>query len=270
MMHRVAAIQMTSTDRVSDNLDQLKKLIDQAVATQAKMIVLPENFAIMGDEQAKLKNQEIVGEGLIQNFLKNQAITHGIWIVGGTVPLSVPDHHDKVFAACLVYDDQGRCVARYNKMHLFDVEVPQTGEQYFESKHILPGDDIVVLDTPLGKLGLAICYDIRFPELFRRLQLKGAEIIALPAAFTVPTGLAHWDILVRARAIENQLYMVAAAQTGMHANGRQTYGHSMIVNPWGEVTASLATEKGVISAEVDLHFLRQIRQDFPALKHRRD
>lgn len=269
MMHRVAVIQMTSTENIARNLADVQKRIQEAVNDGAKLIVLPENFAIMGDEQTKLKHKETFGAGTIQGFLKKQAMNYGVWIVGGTIPLEILNHADKVYAACLVFDDHGECVAQYNKIHLFDVAVPKTSEKHFESKTIFPGHDIVVIDTPLGKLGLAVCYDVRFPELFRAMQAKGAEIIALPSAFTVPTGLAHWDVLVRARAIENQIYMLAAAQTGIHPNQRKTYGHSMIVNPWGEVTVCLPDNEGQVTTDVDLSFLHQLRQDFPVLQHRR-
>ena len=183
--------------------------------------------------------------------------------------IAVPHNRDKVYAACLVFDDKGQCVARYHKIHLFDVELPSHNERYDESKNIEPGDDIVVIETPLGKLGLAVCYDLRFPELFRMMQTKGVEIIALPAAFTLITGLVHWDVLVRARAIENQAYVIAAAQTGLHSNNRKTYGHSMIVNPWGEVKVVLKEGVDEVAADIDLHFLHQLRKDFPVLKHRR-
>lgn len=270
MIHRVACIQMTSTADVTENLSEAKNLIQRASEEGAKLVVLPENFAIMGvDPKDKVKYKEEFGHGPIQDFLKNEAVHYGIWIVGGTIPLASPVNQDKVYASCLVYDNQGQCAGRYDKIHLFDVKIRAAEESHNESNTILPGKDVVVIDTPFGKLGLAVCYDLRFPELFRLMQTMGAEIIALPAAFTQVTGMAHWDILIRARAIENQIYMVAAAQTGEHANHRKTYGHSMIVNPWGEVKASLPVAVGTLAADIDLAFLHQLRGDFPVLQHRK-
>lgn len=270
MLNRVAAIQMTSTHNVEKNLLTAEKLISQAVDQGAKLLVLPEMFAIMGlDQMDKVKYREQLGYGLIQDFLRNQALKQGIYLVGGTVPIAVPDDCNKVYASCFVWNDQGQIIARYDKMHLFDVELPEKKEKYFESQTTLPGNEIVVTDTPFGKLGLAVCYDIRFPELFRMMHVQGVEMIALPAAFTYTTGSAHWDILVRARAIENQVYMIAAAQTGTHSNHRRTYGHSMMVSPWGSVQAILPVNEGVIVGDVDLNYLHQLRGDFPALKHRK-
>lgn len=270
MGHRVAAIQMCSTDNVAANLSQAKSYIQQAVDEGAKLIVLPENFAIMGlHPEDKVKCKETFGYGMIQDFLRDEASQKGVWIVGGTISLAVPEHDKKVYASSLVFNALGECVARYDKIHLFDVALHAEKEIHQESQTICPGHDTVVFDSPFGKCGLAICYDIRFPELFRVMQEKGVELIVLPSAFTVPTGKAHWDVLIRARAIENQVYMIAAAQTGVHANQRKTYGHSMIVNPWGIVSAVLEDKVGVICADIDLGFLHQLRRDFPALNHRK-
>lgn len=270
MLYRASAIQMTSTQNVSDNLAMAKKLIEEAVNDEAKLLVLPENFGLMGmDQRDKVKYREEFGHGLMQDFLSEQAAHYGIWIIGGTIPIAVPEVHEKVYSACLVFNDKGECVVRYDKIHLFDVEFRDKKESYNESNTIVSGEKIVVIDSPFGKLGIAICYDVRFPEIFRKMQQAGAEIIALPSAFTLITGLVHWDILVRARAIENQVYMIAAAQTGLHANQRKTYGHSMIVNPWGDVKAVLADGVDVVTADVDMHFLHQLRKDFPVLQHRR-
>lgn len=270
-MSRVAAIQMTSGTIVSDNLIQAKQLIQQAVDQGAKLIVLPEMFAIMGlDPMDKIKYREELGQGQIQDFLREQAMTQHIWLVGGTIPVTVPDNPHKVYAASLVYDEQGNVIAQYNKIHLFDVEIPGNKEVHSESKTILAGNDIIVAESPFGKLGIAVCYDVRFPELFRSMQMLGAEVFILPAAFTYATGSAHWDILVRARAIENQAYLIAAAQVGVHANQRKTFGHSMIVNPWGKVLASLSDQVGVVAADIDLSYLNQLRGDFPVLKHRKN
>lgn len=270
MGHRVAAVQMCSTDSVVANLLQAKTYIQQAVGEGAKLIVLPENFTIMGlHPEDKVKCSETFGHGMIQDFLRDEASRYGVWIVGGTIPLAVPGRDKKVYASSLVFNARGECVARYDKIHLFDIALHAEKEIHQESQTISPGQDIVVFDSPLGKCGLAICYDIRFPELFRAMQEKGAELIVLPAAFTVPTGKAHWDVLIRARAIENQVYMIAAAQTGIHANQRKTYGHSMIVNPWGMVSAVLEDDVGVVCADIDLGFLHQLRRDFPVLSHKK-
>jgi nitrilase len=230
--------------------------------------VLPENFALMGRRESdKLALREQEGHGPLQDFLAEQAARHHLWLVGGTLPLQGRDA-ERTRASCLVYDDQGRRVARYDKLHLFDVQVVDSGERYQESASIEPGDQAAVVDTPFGRLGLAVCYDLRFPELFRALLAQGMELLALPAAFTAATGKAHWETLLRARAIENLCYGIAAAQGGRHSNGRETYGDSLIVDPWGVVLARLATGPGVVLADLDRDRLRHIRQQFPALQHR--
>ena len=269
MVNRVAAIQMASGPNVNANLLEADRLIAQAVDAGAKLIVLPENFALMGmDEYDKVKNREADGKGVIQEFLAEQASRHGIWLVGGAIPLAGHEA-DKVNAACLVFDDKGERVARYDKIHLFDVTLPEISENYTESETIEPGQEVVVIDTPFGKLGLAVCYDLRFPELFRQMLQEGVEIIALPSSFTAITGKAHWETLVRARAIENLSYVIASAQGGYHANGRETYGHSMIVDPWGLMLDHLSQGSGVVVANIDLERLRDIRRSFPALEHRK-
>ena len=267
---RVASIQMTSNQNVTENLLIAKEMIQQAVEQGAQLIVLPEMFAIMGlDQMDKVKYREPFGHGPIQDFLQQQAKSHGIWIVGGTIPIAVPNDENKVHATCILWNDQGECVERYDKIHLFDVSLQAGQETYLESKTTHPGEDVVVIPTPFGKLGLAVCYDIRFPELFRKMLQHGVEMIILPAAFTYTTGNMHWDVLVRARAIENLAYVITACQTGVHANGRKTYGHSMIVNPWGEVKACLLDQPGVLVADINLQELHQLRQQFPVLDHRR-
>ena len=269
-MSQIAAIQMASGPKVDANLIEAGRLIGEAVSKGAEMVVLPENFAIMGmTEHDKVKVREKLGEGRIQNFLREQAAKHGIWLVGGTIPLeaSVPD---KVRASCLVFNDKGERVARYDKIHLFDVNLVENNETYHESQTIENGEQIAaVVDTPFGKLGLAICYDLRFPEMFRYMAREGAEIFTLPSAFTDITGKAHWEVLVRARAIENLAYVVASAQGGYHANGRQTYGNSMIVDPWGRVLDRLPKGSGVVMADVDVQQVKSVRTTFPALQHRR-
>ena len=267
-MTLVAAVQMNSGPRMPDNLEAAARDIAAAAAAGARMVVLPENFAIMPLTDAdRLAVVEKDGSGPIQDFLAAQAKHHRLWIVGGTIPLAAKDSR-KVRAACLLFNDRGEPVARYDKMHLFDVQL-DNGEKYHESNSFEPGDDVVVADTPFGKLGLAVCYDLRFPELFRRMQEQGAEIFAVPAAFTAHTGKAHWEVLVRARAIENLAYVIAAAQDGRHANGRETYGESMIVNPWGEILARLAHGVGHVIAECDHARLQEVRKNLPSIQHRR-
>lgn len=268
-MSIVAAIQMASGPNVSANLSEAERLIGHAAKTGAKLVVLPENFAIMGmTEHDKLRIAEPDGSGPIQQFLADQATRHGIWLVGGTIPLHAQSAN-KVCAACVVYNDKGQRVGRYDKIHLFDVHIAETGELYQESDTIEAGDQPVVLDTPFGRLGLAICYDVRFPELFRLMHEQSVELIALPAAFTAITGRAHWETLIRARAIENLSFVIASAQGGYHVNGRETHGDSMIVDPWGVVLDRLPGGSGVVSAELDLERLRSVRRNFPALAHRR-
>ena len=269
-MSRVAAVQMASGPNVSANLIEAGRLIARAVKNHdAKLIVLPENFAIMGlSEQDKVKIREQDGKGPIQDFLANQAAKHGVWLVGGSIPL-VAETDNKVRAACLLMDERGRRAARYDKMHMFDVHITETGENYAESQTIEAGESLVVVDTPFGKLGLAVCYDLRFPELFRAMLAQGMEVLAVPSAFTAVTGSAHWEILVRARAVENLCYVVAAAQGGFHANGRETHGDSMIVDPWGLVLDRLPRGAGVVSADIEPARLRSIRRNFPAIRHQR-
>jgi len=270
MSSRVAAVQMASGPNISANLMEAARLI--AVAAQdhgAKLVVLPENFALVGlSEQDKVKIRETEGTGPIQDFLANQAARHGVWLVGGTIPLKANDPK-KVRAACLLWDERGRRMAHYDKMHLFDVHIEQTGENYAESMTIEPGNRPVVVDTPFGKLGLAVCYDLRFPELFRAMLEQGMEVLAVPSAFTAVTGMAHWETLVRARAVENLSYVIAAAQGGYHANGRETYGDSMIVDPWGVVLDRLPRGSGVVSAALESARLKSIRRNFPTIRHRR-
>jgi nitrilase len=265
----VAALQMTSCANVARNLAVAGNLLEQARARGARIAVLPENFAYMGAGPAdKLAVAEPHGSGPIQDFLSQRARSLGLWIVAGTLPLQVPGE-ERAAAACLVYDDAGREVARYDKIHLFDVDVPGKTESHRESRGVRPGSQAVVVDTPAGRLGLAVCYDVRFPELFRELLTQGAEWFTLPSAFTVPTGLAHWELLLRTRAVENLCYVVAPAQSGFHENGRETHGDSMIVEPWGRVIARLPRGTGLITAELDLARQRRLRQDFPAVQHRR-
>lgn len=264
----VAALQMTSTPDLSQNLAIAADLLAQAAAANAKLAVLPEMFAIMAEEGAHMGLAEEYLHGPIQDFLSTQAKKNNLWIVGGTIPIK--SHLDvRSRAACIVYNEKGHTVARYDKIHLFDVSVVKHQEEYRESNTISPGDRLVVLETPIGKLGLAVCYDLRFPELFRALLDKGAEVIAVPAAFTAKTGSDHWEILTRCRAVENLYYAVYACQTGTHYANRMTYGHSRVVDPWGKILHQVDTKPGLICADIDLDYMKQLREDFPALIHRR-
>jgi len=265
----IAALQMVSGPHVEANLLEAERLIARAADAGAKLVVLPENFALMGRREAdKVAARETPGDGPLQHFLAAQAARRQLWLVGGTIPLAASDDR-RVRASCLLYDDQGRLAARYDKIHLFDVQIVDSGERYAESATIEPGGQPVVADTPFGRLGLAVCYDLRFPEQFRGMVDQGMELLALPAAFTAITGQAHWEPLLRARAIENLCYVVAAAQSGRHANGRETYGHSLIIDPWGVILEQLPSGPGVVVAEFNPGRLEHIRRQFPALQHRR-
>jgi len=266
---KVAAIQMASGPNVSANLTEAGKLISQAVDGGAKLVVLPENFAVMGiTEKDKLKVAEQEGSGPIQDFLAGEAEKHGIWLVGGTIPIKTSDA-SRIRAASLVFNDKGKPAARYDKIHLFDVTLEESGETYHESETIEHGDSITVTDTPFGRLGIAVCYDLRFPEMFRSMADQNVEIIAVPSAFTAITGKAHWETLVRARAIENLAYVVASAQGGYHVSGRETYGNSMIVDPWGTIQDCLPRGSGVVLGELDMQKIQNTRRSFPVLEHRR-
>jgi nitrilase len=266
---KVAAIQMATSPNVSANLLEAERLISEAVEGGAGLVVLPENFAFMGEHDREMVTlSEEPYDGPLQNFLSQMAKRYAIWLVGGTIPLRA-SRGGKVRAACLVFDDQGNQVARYDKIHLFDVHLVETDERYVESSTIEPGSEPVVVDTPFGRLGVTICYDLRFPELYRQLLDKKAEIFAVPAAFTAMTGKAHWESLVRARAIENLAFVVAAAQGGYHVNGRETHGHSMIVDPWGTVLAQVPRGTGHVSVVLDREYQKTIRRTFPTIDHRR-
>jgi len=265
---KVAAIQMTSGPDVPANLDQARELLRDARERGAVLAALPENFAFMGLKDAdKRAVGESEGSGPIQAFLAATARELRLWIVGGTMPMRA-GADGRVAAASLVFDDSGKRVARYDKIHLFDVDIPGKAETYRESAHVAPGREPAVIDTPAGKLGLSVCYDMRFPELFRRLSAAGAQIFSVPSAFTAPTGRAHWETLLRARAIENLCYVIAPAQSGFHPNGRETYGDSLIVDHWGAVLQRLPRGRGCVVADVDLNRQAQARTSFPALDHR--
>lgn len=264
-MTRVALVQMISSASVVENMAQVKKLILQAHEEQAKLIVLPENFAFMGKKETdKLHIAETYGQGAIQDQISQLAKRFKVWIIAGTIPLKT--NGAKVRAGNLVYDDKGTVAARYDKIHLFDVCVSEQ-ESHQESNTIERGNELVVVDTPVGKIGLTVCYDVRFPELFQQLQFKGAQLFTIPSAFTEVTGLAHWEVLLRARAIENLCYVLAPNQGGHHESNRHTYGHSMIIDPWGKILAQRESESGVISAEIDLQRLQHLRKQFPSINH---
>lgn len=267
--YKVAAIQMASGPNTGANLLEAERLIAEAADSGARLVVLPENFAFMGRrDQDLLTLREEPGVGPLQDFLRQTAKRYGVWVVGGTIPLSASDAA-KLRAACLVYDDQGRQVARYDKIHLFDVHLVQVDERYTESAIIEAGDQVQVLDSPFGRMGIAVCYDLRFPEQFRAMLDQGMELLVVPAAFTAVTGKAHWEILVRARAIENLCYVLAAAQGGYHVSGRETHGHSMFVDPWGSVLAEASRGSAVVCEQIKRQCLDTIRRTFPSIYHRR-
>ena len=261
---KIAAIQMASGPSVAANLSEAERLIEVAANQGAKLVVLPEYFAIMGmKETDKVAVREQEGKGPIQAFLSKIAKEHGIWLIGGSVPM-VSNFPNKVRNSCLVYDDKGKQVARYDKIHLFGLDLGN--EHYHEENTIESGNAIQVVDTPFGKIGLSICYDLRFPELYR--AMGEVNIIVIPAAFTETTGKAHWETLVRARAIENLSYVIAAAQGGYHLSGRETHGNSMIVDPWGVILDRLPRGSGVVIATMNPQYQANLRKSLPALKHR--
>ncbi|MEM8816349.1 MAG: carbon-nitrogen hydrolase family protein [Pseudomonadota bacterium] len=264
-----AAVQMQSGEEVAANLELADGLLAEAAAQGACLAVLPENFALMPKRsRQKTAAAETPGRGPIQSFLAEAAVRHGLWVVAGSLPLASPDSR-RTYGASLVFDTHGECRAIYRKIHLFDVDLADSAESYRESRSMYPGDEPVTLDTPLGTLGLSVCYDLRFPELYRELVDAGAELFTVPAAFTETTGRAHWHTLLKARAIENLAYVIAPGQTGVHADGRSTYGHSLIVDPWGRITAELDSGSGVAVAAIDLPSVRKLRREFPALANRR-
>jgi len=262
---RFAALQMVSTPEVMSNLESADRLIAAAAAAGARLVALPENFYLIGRHEAdKVRVREPEGEGPIQSFLAAAARRHGVWIVGGTAPISCADP-GRIRSACLVFDDTGRRVARYDKMHLFRFEAGD--ERYDESRTLEAGESAVAVQSPFGRLALSVCYDVRFPELYR--ELGDFDAMFVPSAFTVPTGAAHWETLLRARAIENQAYVIAPAQGGLHASGRRTYGHTMIVDPWGQVLAVRPEGEGVLLAEIDTERVQEVRASLPAVANRR-
>jgi nitrilase len=300
---KVAAVQMTSTRDVPANLREAGRLVGEAAALGARLVVLPENFSFLGATDAdRVAAVEPFGNGPAQRFLAETAESLGVWIVGGTIPIrdagrdagmdargratqeqlptaggramqgAIADAgSDRASSRSLLVGPDGRVAAHYDKIHLFDVDIPGgEAERYSESATTLAGTRVVAAPTPVARIGMTVCYDIRFPALFHRLSVLGTDVVVVPAAFTVPTGEVHWLPLLKARAIESLVYVVAAGQWGEHAGGRKTYGHSMILGPWGEVLAELPSGPGVVCADLDMIRLEELRQRFPTVLHRRE
>jgi nitrilase len=275
----VSLIQMCSSDDLNNNLQDAEQFIEQAANENADIIVLPEYFPFMGlkdrdklqhqerFEQSPLKDKGDDHEQPIQTMLSRLAKKYGVWIVGGSIPVQSNDEQ-RPFARCLIYNTEGEAVGHYDKIHMFDVEVDDKHSRYCESAGTLPGKNPVVVETPWGKVGLSICYDLRFAELYRHYANQDVSLIFVPSAFTVPTGAAHWEVLLRARAIENQSFVIAAAQAGEHANGRKTWGHSMVVDPWGRIVGELQQQPGVLTLELDLDERTRLVQKMPVQQHR--
>jgi len=262
---KAAAIQMVSTPSVAENLATADDLVARAAGEGATLVALPEYFCLFGmSDRDKIAVREKDGEGPIQDFLAATSRKYGLWLVGGSVPLACEDR-EKVRNSCLVYDASGRRAARYDKIHLFGLDLG--AERFDEARTIEAGAKPCAIDSPFGRVALSVCYDLRFPELYRSAGPVDAWLV--PSAFTAVTGAAHWELLVRARAVENQCYVIAPAQGGLHPNGRRTHGHSMIVDPWGEVLASRAEGEGIVLAELDPARIAEVRQSLPALQHRK-
>ena len=266
-MAKVASIQLSSGPNIQANLLEVGKYLEQISKTNSKLVVLPENFAMMPESDSEfLTNSETEGSGPIQDFISEKARIYKLWVIAGTIPIRT-DNPKKVTSTTFVYNDMGEVVTRYDKVHLFDVELPNSDESYNESEVFQNGNDLKVVKTPAGVIGLAICYDLRFPELFRLQKSHNVEILVIPSAFTEQTGKVHWETLVKARAIENLCYVVTSCQDGYHISGRQTHGNSMIVNPWGQIMSRLSSGSGFIESEIDIKKLNSIREKFPVLEH---
>jgi deaminated glutathione amidase len=261
----VAAIQIVSTPQVDQNFAAARRLIAEAVQQGAQLVLLPEYWPIMGmQESDKVAYAEQLDAGPIQAFMAGIAREYRIWLVGGTLPM-VASEANKVLNTMMVYNPDGEHVMRYDKIHLFSFT--KGGESYDEARTIVHGSQVATFEAPFGRVGLSVCYDLRFPELYR--AMGECALIVMPAAFTYTTGRAHWEVLLRARAVENQCYVLAAAQGGHHPNGRRTWGHSMLVDPWGEVKTVLAEGEGIVVGNVDPMYIRQVRESLPALRHRK-
>lgn len=270
---KLAALQMISGDVLEDNLAQAEKLIQQAATAGAQCVILPENFALFSAAGYRALAEQERATHRIEKFISDQCRRYTLWVLAGTMPLSETASlekvdNNKVRSASLLFNAQGELVARYDKMHLFDVQVNDKQGRYCESETIAPGSQPVLARTPFGQMGLSVCYDLRFPELYRYLVGQGAEILCVPSAFTQVTGEAHWEILLRARAIENQCYVIGCNQGGLHPSGRETFGGSCIIDPWGKILAKMDKGIGWIMADIDLEKLREIRQAMPVLAHR--
>ncbi len=270
-MIKVASIQMISTADVDENLHWASKLIASSVAQGAKFLLLPENFTLMGHkEHDKITIMEPFGQGLMQDFLAAQSKKHGVWLMGGTIPLQANDVN-KARSACLLYNPEGKCIDRYDKIHLFDATVHKgnSKESYQESRTLEAGNKIVVTKTPFGNIGMSICYDLRFPELYRAMHKSDVNIITVPSAFTAATGKVHWESLLRTRAVENLCYVIASNQGGKHVNNRETWGHSMIIDPWGNILDCVEKESGFAIADINLEKQKTLRKNFPCLEHKK-
>lgn len=266
---RAAAIQMSSSASVTQNLALADRLLTEAQEAGCRFAALPENFAFMGKRNAdKLAVAEVPGCGPIQDFLAEISNRLKMWIVAGSVNIR-SDDPDRCYGTSLLYDSHGKVVGRYNKIHLFDVSLPGNNQRYQESAVLKHGSDVVSLPSVIGRLGLTICYDVRFPELYRHLVDDGATVFTVPAAFTMDTGKAHWQTLLRARAIENLCYVIAPGQHGQHADGRTTYGNTMIIDPWGQVLAQQESGDAVVLADIETELPLRLRESFPVLHHRR-
>jgi deaminated glutathione amidase len=264
-MHKVAAIQMISTPVVADNMAAARRLVAQAASQGAQLVLLPEYWALMGmQETDKLAQAEPLDTGPVQGCMADMARANGVWLIGGTISLVSPEP-GRVLNTSLIYGPDGKRLTRYDKIHLFGFNKDE--ESYDESRTIFPGNAVETFEAPFGRVGLSVCYDLRFPELYR--AMGDCSLIVVPAAFTYTTGRAHWEVLLRARAIENQCYVLAAAQGGKHLNGRRTWGHSMLINPWGEVLGVLPEGEGVVAGEIDTGLLNEVRLNLPALRHRK-
>jgi nitrilase len=262
---QIAAIQMVATPDVDCNLAAAQRLIAQAADQGARLVALPEYFCLVGrSDRDKLAIAEVDGQGPIQQMLADAARRHGLWLVGGTLPIAT-DQPDRVRNSCCVYGPGGQRVARYDKIHLFAFDNGR--ESYDEARVLQAGDTPVAFDADGLRVGLSICYDLRFPELYRALMTPPCDLIVVPAAFTYPTGQAHWELLLRARAVENQCHVLAPAQGGTHENGRRTWGHSLVIDPWGEVLACTPEGEAVVLAELDPARTAEVRQQLPALRH---
>ncbi len=260
---RIAALQMCSRQNRDDNLRQARTLMEEALSKGAQLIALPENFSFLNREGDKLSVVEDLQHGPSVQMLGAFARTHGVIIVGGSVPLRAGG---KVTNTCLVFSAAGEIIARYDKIHLFDISLDEA-HAFQESRHIAPGSALVTFEGYGHKMGLSICYDLRFPELFRRLAVQGARVLFVPSAFTWRTGSYHWEVLLRARAIENLCYVVAPAQQGRHNNRRESFGHTMIIDPWGQILTQAPDRPGVVVAELDFSYQQQTRQRLPCLDH---